>query len=264
VSDLNDRSKPDETAGQAPAGGQGPVARDPFASSGQGSAAQGVTDPAGDRSGSGAASGYGSGSGSGQAGRAQQTPYPQQNGTWQQPAQSGKPGQYSAGQPGQYGQQNPYAQNPSAQNPYAHTPYGQTPYGQAPSAQQNPYGAPQYGQPSAYDPYGASPRNPSGAQKTSTLAILSIVFALGGVFIWPIIILTSPAGAVMGHLALGRIKQTGEQGRGLALAGIIGGWVLTGLYILIAIAVIALLAAAPGSGSSGWDGSGGGTGALVA
>ena len=103
-------------------------------------------------------------------------------------------------------------------------------------ADQSP-SAPQYGQPSAYDPYGASPRNPSGAQKTSTLAILSIVFALGGVFIWPIIILTSPAGAVMGHLALGRIKQTGEQGRGLALAGIIGGWVLTGLYILIAIAV---------------------------
>jgi hypothetical protein len=37
----------------------------------------------------------------------------------------------------------------------------------------------------------------------------------------------------MGHLALGKIKQTGEGGRGLALAGIIGGWILTGLFILI-------------------------------
>ncbi|PZE72644.1 hypothetical protein DEJ12_03070 [Curtobacterium sp. MCLR17_059] len=65
------------------------------------------------------------------------------------------------------------------------------------------------------------------------MSILSIVFAFGGIIIWPLIILTSPAGAIMGHIALGKIKQTGEGGRGLALAGIIGGWILTGLFILI-------------------------------
>jgi hypothetical protein len=66
------------------------------------------------------------------------------------------------------------------------------------------------------------------------------VFAFGGIIIWPLIILTSPAGAIMGHIALGKIKQTGEGGRGLALAGVIGGWAMTGLYLLL-VAVFILI-----------------------
>jgi hypothetical protein len=194
VSDLNDRSKPDETSWQA-----------------------------------------------------QQNPHGQQGQGWQQPGQYGQPqqsgqyGQYGAGQQNPYGTADPYAK----QNPYA---------------QQNPYAAPQYG---AADPYRASTHDPYAPQKTSTLAILSIIFAFGGLVLGPLLILASPAGAILGHVALGRIKQTGEQGRGLALAGIIGGWVLTALFILLVIVVIAVFAAAPGSIGSDWDSSGGGVGALV-
>jgi hypothetical protein len=75
------------------------------------------------------------------------------------------------------------------------------------------------------------------------LAILSLVFALGGIIIWPLIILTSPAGAIMGHIALGKTKRTGEQGRGLALAGIICGWSLTALYILGIVLFFAVIGA---------------------
>lgn len=206
MSDLNDRSKPDETSGQA-----------------------------------------------------RQDPYGQQGQGWQQPGQYGQAPQYGQPQqPGQYGQ----SQQPGQAQQYGQ--YGaaqQSPYGaHDPYAKQNPYAAPQYG---AGDPYRASTHNPYAPRPTSTLAILSIVFAFGGIVLGPLLILTSPAGAIMGHVALGRIKQTGEQGRGLALAGIIGGWVLTGLFILLVIAVIAIIAASPGSVGSEWDSSGGGVGALI-
>jgi hypothetical protein len=46
--------------------------------------------------------------------------------------------------------------------------------------------------------------------------------------------LTIP-GVVMGHLALHKIKQTGQAGRGLAIAALIVGYVLT-VVILLAVA----------------------------
>lgn len=65
-------------------------------------------------------------------------------------------------------------------------------------------------------PYPPSPTNP--------LATLSIVFAF----------LFAPAGAVLGHLALGQIARTGQRGRDRALIG------LTLSYVLIAVAVVGL------------------------
>lgn len=58
--------------------------------------------------------------------------------------------------------------------------------------------------------------------KTNTLAIVSLILA----FFLPLI------GAILGHVALGQIKKSGEEGRNLALAGVIIGWVLTALSIL--------------------------------
>jgi hypothetical protein len=51
-------------------------------------------------------------------------------------------------------------------------------------------------------------------------------------------------GAILGHVALGQIKRTGEQGRGLAIAGIIIGWVATALWLIVAVIVIWILAVA--------------------
>ena len=153
----------------------------------------------------------------------------------QQAPQSGTPYGQQSGNPYGQPQGNPYAQQQGG-NPYAagpqHNPY-------APQQGGNPYAAPYSS--AGYQPYAQRP-------KTNTLAILSIVFAFAGIIIWPIVILTSPAGAIMGHIALGKIKQTGEGGRGLALAGIIGGWVLTGLWILIVGLVVILGIVAGNSG----------------
>lgn len=65
------------------------------------------------------------------------------------------------------------------------------------------------------------------------LAIIAFVLA----FIAP------PGAIVCGHIALGQVRRTGEQGRGLALAGAVLGWVFTGLLALFVLAWIAALLA---------------------
>ncbi|MFC5502823.1 DUF4190 domain-containing protein [Lysinimonas soli] len=125
------------------------------------------------------------------------------------------------------------AVTPPAPNPYAQpNPYPQpNPYAQNPYAQPNPYGA--AGQP--YAPGVVAP-------KTNTLAIVSLCLAL----------FVSVAAIICGHIALSQIKRTGESGRGLALAGVIVGYVVTGFWVLyfIFFIVIVVLAASTGGYSS--------------
>ena len=60
-----------------------------------------------------------------------------------------------------------------------------------------------------------------------------------GIFIIPLI--GSVAGVITGHMSLGQIKRTGEQGRGLALAGTITGYVGLGFVLLGLIVFFAFL-----------------------
>lgn len=62
---------------------------------------------------------------------------------------------------------------------------------------------------------------PTGS-RTNVLAIVALILAI----FFPLI------GAILGHVAMGQIKKTGEEGRGLALAAIIIGWVFTGIAVL--------------------------------
>jgi hypothetical protein len=116
-----------------------------------------------------------------------------------QPA-SGQPAQF--GQPPQYGQPAQYGQQPA---------YGQPPYGQQ-----------QYGQP------GYGPTYVPVVATTNTMAILSLVFA----FVF------APAAIVLGHVAKKQIRRTGEQGEGLATAGLWLGYIFTGLMVLYCIGII--------------------------
>ncbi|RWZ67963.1 DUF4190 domain-containing protein [Labedella populi] len=75
---------------------------------------------------------------------------------------------------------------------------------------------------------------PPQSQKTNLLAILSLV----GAFVF------SLAGLILGIIALKQIKQTGEQGRGLALAGIIISSIGIVLGIIWAIVVIVAIGSA--------------------
>jgi hypothetical protein len=61
------------------------------------------------------------------------------------------------------------------------------------------------------------------AAPTNTMAILALVLA----FVF------APAGLILGIIARKQIRQTGEEGGGLALAGIIVGGIATALFALM-------------------------------
>ena len=156
------------------------------------------------------------------------------------PPPGGTPDPYQPQQP--YGQPydpnapssgQPYGQPPASGQPYGQPTTGQ-PYGQPPPYQQQQgyaYGAPGYGAP-GYAPVAS----------TNTMAILALVFA----FIF------SPAAIVLGHLAKKQIRQTGEQGEGLATAGLWLGYIFTGIGVLIcAFYVIVIIFAVGNAAKNG-------------
>ena len=78
---------------------------------------------------------------------------------------------------------------------------------------------PQGGYPTEY--YGYPQRRP-----TNGMAIASLVCAF----------LFAPLGILFGHLSLSQIKRTGEEGRGLAIAGLVISYVVTVLAIMVVVA----------------------------
>ncbi|MHA7305646.1 thioredoxin domain-containing protein [Arthrobacter sp. TMN-49] len=133
------------------------------------------------------------------------------------------------GQPPQYGQ--PPANGGQPQPPYSQQQYPQPPYSQ------QQYPQPQY-------PLATS-GNKGG---TNTLAIVSLVSSF----------FVGLAGVITGHIALSQIKRTGEDGRGLAIAGLIIGYLMTlaavvGAAILVVSLVI--VGAKAGDTAENLDGS---------
>ena len=153
------------------------------------------------------------------------------------PYQPGQPYDPTAAPPPPYS--DPYSSppvsgTPTSGSPTSGSPYEQPSYGQpAPYGQQPPvYGQPTYGQAAQPDPYGQQPYSgaPYGGggyapatPGTNLMAILSLVFA----FVF------APAGIVLGHIAKKQLRTSGEGGGGLATAGMILGYVFTGLALLL-------------------------------
>jgi hypothetical protein len=150
---------------------------------------------------------------------------PQQPGNWQDPTRA------------------PADQQP--QQPYA-VPTGQPAY---PGSDQPTY--PAYGQP-AYPgadqaAYGAYGYGAPAARPTNTMAIVAMVLALVGLPCG----LTAPVGAIIGHVARRQLRQRGEGGDGLALTGIIVGWIATALWLAyLAFMTFVLITAATDASST--------------
>jgi uncharacterized membrane protein len=70
---------------------------------------------------------------------------------------------------------------------------------------------------------------------------------VGFVLILPVV--GSIAGVIMGHISLKQIKDRGERGRGMALAGVIIGYVTLLFVILFVIGISILIASAGTSGA---------------
>ena len=140
-----------------------------------------------------------------------------------------------------------YGRPEPGQPPYGPPPatppgYGQPPYG--PPTTPPGYGQPpSYGQlpPPAYG-YGASPFGVAPASTTTNgYAIASLVCGIAGFFL----LLPSVLAVVFGHLAKSQIRQRGEQGEGLATAGLITGYLgLAFLALLFLLLLVGVLGAA--------------------
>jgi Domain of unknown function (DUF4190)/Domain of unknown function (DUF1707) len=87
-------------------------------------------------------------------------------------------------------------------------------------------------------PIAPVPPAPLQYARTNSLAITSLVCGIAQMMFGPLA--TVPA-VVCGHMARHQIRRTGEQGAGMALAGLILGWIGVGFTALVV--VIALLAA---------------------
>ena len=86
--------------------------------------------------------------------------------------------------------------------------------------------------PSPYGGYPPPPLSPYGGhygypppQSTNAMAIVSLVCAF----------LFAPLGILFGHISLSQIKKTGEEGRGLAIAGLVISYLITVVTILVVV-----------------------------
>jgi hypothetical protein len=143
-----------------------------------------------------------------------ETPEPFQPPPYQPPQPPYDP---TAAGPDPFAQPDPYgAQPPYSAEPYSGQPYSAQPYSGQPA---QPYG----------DPYGVQPHGPGygGARRTNGLAIASLVCSLVGLFTC----IGAPIGVVLGHVAKGQLKTSGEDGDGLATAGLITGYIVSVLYL---------------------------------
>ncbi len=144
--------------------------------------------------------------------------YPPQPGGWSDP--TGAPGGASyvdpvTGQPAY----------PTSPGPYQPGAGGYIP-------PQPAYGG---GYPGAYPGYAAPVLMP--AQSTNGMAIASMVLSLCGLLTCGV---TGLIGAILGHVSRRQIRERGEGGDGMALAGIVVGWIIFAVGLLGFGAYIAL------------------------
>ncbi|MFR9777108.1 DUF4190 domain-containing protein [Micromonospora sp. MS34] len=157
--------------------------------------------------------------------------YPPQSGGWHDPSQpSSPPADPTLPMGG-----NPIPTQPTSANPYAGM-QSSDPYATPAYPTGDPYAPGGY--PPAYPAYGPPPT------RTNGMAIAALALSLIGITSC----ITAPIGAILGHVALKQIRERGEQGEGMAKAGIIIGWILTALMVLF-IAAIVVAAIADSSSS---------------
>jgi hypothetical protein len=94
-----------------------------------------------------------------------------------------------------------------------------------------PPGEPNYGPQPPYSPYQQPYPAYPPAPPTNGLAIASLVCGVGAFIIG----LSFIPAIICGHIARGQIRRTGEQGGGLALAGLILGYVGGALFIVLVL-----------------------------
>jgi hypothetical protein len=161
------------------------------------------------------------------------------------PPASPEPPAYESPQPPVYGTPEPQPTYGSPEPPTTYT----APSYPVPTSPTYEYQAPPSQDPYAYQAqtsyttqpaYYTQPGYVVAAAPTNGLAIASMIISILGF---------GPIGAIMGHIARKQIRERGEQGDGFALAGIIVGWVTTGIWVLCCGGYAIFFASLAGSGA---------------
>lgn len=122
-----------------------------------------------------------------------------------------------------------------AQPGYPQPGYGQPGYPPAgypqPGYAQPAYSQPAYAQP-AYG-YAAGGYAYPPARANNTLAVVSLVLGIVGLFVIPF--LGSIGGVITGHMARKQIRETGEGGDGMAVGGLVTGYLGVAIYLLLGL-----------------------------
>jgi len=95
----------------------------------------------------------------------------------------------------------------------------------------------------------SSYQQPATRASTNGLSVASLV--LGVLWIWGI---GSILALIFGYISLRQIKERGEGGRGLALAGVVLGWVGVGGAVLLTALLVIAAASSPDSCGWVWNG----------
>lgn len=112
-------------------------------------------------------------------------------------------------------------------------PVDQAGYGPAQPGYPPPgYGYPGYGYPAA----------PTATNGLAIASLIVSVMAVSGLCFYGVGGLLGVVGAILGHVARRQIRQQGGAGDGMALAGVITGWVATAIAVLAIIGIGALIA----------------------
>lgn len=150
-------------------------------------------------------------------------------------------GPFGQGQPGQgqFGQAPFDAGQPGQPGPgqFGQAPYGQGQPGQGQFGQQPGWQQPNYGQPGPYMQVGAGWPQMAG-RRTNGLAIAALCCAIGQVIAGPF---AGIAAIVLGSISLKQIRLSGEDGRGMAITGLVLGIVGTIVVVLIIVFALALV-----------------------
>ena len=92
---------------------------------------------------------------------------------------------------------------------------------------------------SDWQPYEQPYRPPVRVAHTNGFAVAALACGIGGLLLFPALIVA----VVLGHMAHGRIRETGERGYGMATAGIVLGCVGLLIWILFILVYITAIMA---------------------
>ena len=81
------------------------------------------------------------------------------------------------------------------------------------------------------------PPAPAATRPTNALAIVALIAGILGLMFFPAAI----GAVVCGMISRNQISVSGEEGRGLAQAGLVMGWISIAYHVLIIVAVIGMM-----------------------